>query len=86
MAADKERRERLNPFSDGFGEDFGGISFGLDGLYSDVSLSKRRGIRTVYISPLKALGYDVERNLREPMRGIGAAAQAMGVEVPGGPG
>ena len=28
--------------------------------------------RLVYISPLKALGYDVERNLRAPLRGIGA--------------
>src|SRR5919107_1060282 len=28
--------------------------------------------RLVYVSPLKALGYDVERNLRAPLRGIGA--------------
>ena len=66
----------------GSGKTLAAFLSALDGLYSDVSLSKRRGIRTVYISPLKALGYDVERNLREPMRGIGAAAQAMGVEVP----
>ncbi len=26
----------------------------------------------VYISPLKALSYDIERNLRAPLRGIGA--------------
>ena len=29
-------------------------------------------MRLVYVSPLKALGYDVERNLRAPLRGIGA--------------
>jgi ATP-dependent helicase Lhr and Lhr-like helicase len=33
---------------------------------------KERTLRLVYISPLKALGYDVERNLRAPLRGIGA--------------
>ncbi|HWW89580.1 MAG TPA: DEAD/DEAH box helicase [Solirubrobacteraceae bacterium] len=29
--------------------------------------------RVVYISPLKALAYDIERNLRTPLRGIGIA-------------
>lgn len=33
---------------------------------------KERTLRLVYVSPLKALGYDVERNLRAPLRGIGA--------------
>ncbi len=31
------------------------------------------GVRVVYVSPLKALAYDIERNLRTPLRGIGAA-------------
>src|SRR6476469_5515525 len=30
------------------------------------------GTRLVYVSPLKALSYDVEKNLRAPLRGIGA--------------
>src|SRR5688572_3074591 len=30
------------------------------------------GVRIVYVSPLKALSYDVERNLRAPLAGIGA--------------
>jgi len=30
-------------------------------------------VRVVYVSPLKALAYDIERNLRTPLRGIGAA-------------
>jgi ATP-dependent Lhr-like helicase len=30
------------------------------------------GISLVYISPLKALSYDIDRNLRVPLRGIGA--------------
>ena len=43
---------------------------------------RQKGIRTLYISPLKALGYDVERNLDEPMRGIEEAAKSLGVEIP----
>src|SRR5258707_2671494 len=31
-----------------------------------------QGTRVLYISPLKALAYDIERNLRTPIRGIGA--------------
>ena len=31
-----------------------------------------QGVRLVYVSPLKALSYDIERNLRAPLRGIGA--------------
>ncbi|MEA2138438.1 MAG: ATP-dependent helicase Lhr and Lhr-like helicase, partial [Solirubrobacteraceae bacterium] len=32
--------------------------------------------RLVYVSPLKALAYDIDRNLRAPLRGIGAAASS----------
>ena len=40
------------------------------------------GIHTLYISPLKALGYDVERNLEAPRRGILDHARAMGQPAP----
>ncbi len=30
------------------------------------------GVKLVYVSPLKALSYDIERNLRAPLRGVGA--------------
>ncbi len=39
---------------------------------ADGKRQKRAGISLVYISPLKALSYDVDRNLRVPLRGIGA--------------
>jgi ATP-dependent Lhr-like helicase len=32
-----------------------------------------RSTRVVYVSPLKALAYDIERNLRTPLKGIGGA-------------
>ena len=35
--------------------------------------------RILYISPLKALNYDVERNLRGPLAGIAEAARRMGL-------
>ncbi|HYU61369.1 MAG TPA: DEAD/DEAH box helicase [Solirubrobacterales bacterium] len=31
-----------------------------------------QGVRIVYVSPLKALSYDIERNLRAPLKGVGA--------------
>ncbi|WEO78657.1 DEAD/DEAH box helicase [Cryobacterium sp. SO2] len=37
------------------------------------------GTRVLYISPLKALGVDVERNLRAPLVGIGQAAERLGL-------
>ncbi|HYJ50913.1 MAG TPA: DEAD/DEAH box helicase [Microbacterium sp.] len=39
--------------------------------------------RILYISPLKALGVDVERNLRSPLVGIGQSARRLGITVPG---
>jgi ATP-dependent Lhr-like helicase len=39
------------------------------------------GVRVVYVSPLKALVYDVERNLRAPLAGIAAAAERLGIEL-----
>ena len=38
----------------------------------------RRGVRVLYISPLKALGADVERNLRHPLAGITETAAELG--------
>jgi ATP-dependent helicase Lhr and Lhr-like helicase len=38
-----------------------------------------RGCRIVYVSPLKALAVDVERNLRSPLAGMANMARRMGV-------
>ncbi|HIW61387.1 MAG TPA: DEAD/DEAH box helicase [Candidatus Stackebrandtia excrementipullorum] len=38
--------------------------------------------RVLYVSPLKALAYDVERNLEKPLAGISQAARTLGVEPP----
>src|SRR5580698_2674968 len=39
----------------------------------------RKGCRILYVSPLKALAVDVERNLRSPLAGMANMARRMGV-------
>jgi ATP-dependent helicase Lhr and Lhr-like helicase len=39
----------------------------------------KQGSRIVYVSPLKALAVDVERNLRSPLAGMASMARRMGV-------
>ena len=46
----------------------------IDKLMFGEAPSKRERLRVLYISPLKALGVDVERNLRGPLVGIQAVA------------
>ena len=41
----------------------------------------KRKVRVLYISPLKALGVDVDRNLRAPLAGIRAVAERDGVDL-----
>ena len=40
------------------------------------------GVKVLYISPLKALGVDVENNLRAPLTGIARTAENLGLDVP----
>ena len=40
------------------------------------------GYRVVYVSPLKALAYDVEKNLMAPLLGLRHAAERLGAPVP----
>jgi ATP-dependent helicase Lhr and Lhr-like helicase len=50
----------------GSGKTLAAFLWGLDRLVAE----RGRG-RLVYVSPLKALSYDVEKNLRAPLKGIG---------------
>lgn len=45
----------------------------------DATRRAERGWRAIYISPLKALVYDVERNLGTPLRGIEVVAERLGL-------
>lgn len=41
---------------------------------------RETGVRVLYISPLKALGVDVDRNLRTPIAGIRAVGERLGAD------
>ena len=62
----------------GSGKTLAAFLWGLDRLVAEPSTDRTR---IVYVSPLKALSYDVEKNLRAPLRGIGADAD-VGVRKP----
>jgi ATP-dependent Lhr-like helicase len=53
----------------------------LDKLMLRTAPEAERGCRVVYLSPLKALAADVERNLRSPLAGIANMARREGVTV-----
>src|SRR4051794_7967725 len=55
----------------GSGKTLAAFMWAIDRLTAEPRAEKQ-GTRVVYISPLKALSYDVERNLRAPLRGVGA--------------
>src|SRR5690348_3344748 len=55
----------------GSGKTLAAFLWGLDRLVAEPSPADERRTRLVYISPLKALSYDIERNLRAPLKGIG---------------
>jgi ATP-dependent Lhr-like helicase len=52
----------------------------IDRLCTTEPCDPKRRTRVLYISPLRALAFDVEKNLRAPMMGIGLAAERL--EVP----
>ncbi len=54
----------------GSGKTLASFLWGIDKLSREPDLGT--GVKLVYVSPLKALSYDIERNLRAPLRGIGA--------------
>jgi ATP-dependent Lhr-like helicase len=55
----------------GSGKTLAAFLWGLDRLVAEPSRDDARKTRLVYVSPLKALSYDIERNLRAPLKGIG---------------
>src|SRR3954465_4331234 len=50
----------------GSGKTLAAFLYGIDRLNS----SPGEGLRLLYVSPLKALNYDIERNLRGPLAGL----------------
>ncbi|UFU05162.1 DEAD/DEAH box helicase [Ruania halotolerans] len=66
----------------GSGKTLAAFLSALDRLLTEEQPSERaRRCRVLYVSPLKALAADVERNLRSPLVGVTQAATASGTSV-----
>ncbi|MDI2098513.1 ATP-dependent helicase [Ruicaihuangia caeni] len=67
----------------GSGKTLAAFLWSLDRLMVDQrDLDPKQRTRVLYISPLKALGVDVERNLRAPLIGITQTARRLGQPAP----
>ncbi|MDA1001952.1 MAG: DEAD/DEAH box helicase [Chloroflexi bacterium] len=67
----------------GSGKTLAAFMVGIDALLQDAARATLEpGTAIVYVSPLKALGNDIQRNLEEPLAGIAAVAAELGYELP----
>jgi ATP-dependent Lhr-like helicase len=67
----------------GSGKTLAAFLWALDRLAAEPPPAESRlRCRVLYVSPLKALAVDVERNLRSPLTGIRQAATRLGLPVP----
>ncbi|NKZ05065.1 Lhr family helicase [Actinomadura latina] len=68
----------------GSGKTLAAFLWSLDRLATEPDPAEPlRRCRVLYVSPLKALAVDVERNLRAPLAGIRQAARRLGLPEPG---
>ena len=65
----------------GSGKTLAAFLAGIDKLLRDPVPERERRTRVLYLSPLRALAVDVEKNLRAPLQGIALAAQRLGHDV-----
>ncbi|MCX2711063.1 ATP-dependent helicase [Mycolicibacterium sp. J2] len=63
----------------GSGKTLAAFLWAIDGLARG---ARSRGTKVLYVSPLKALAVDVERNLRTPLTGIARVAERLGEPAP----
>ncbi|MGA8115169.1 MAG: ATP-dependent helicase, partial [Actinocatenispora sp.] len=66
----------------GSGKTLAAFLWSLDRLATEPAPDPGRRCRVLYISPLKALAVDIERNLRAPLAGIRQAAGRLGLDRP----
>jgi ATP-dependent Lhr-like helicase len=65
----------------GSGKTLAAFLWALDRVMTDPPPPTDRRCRVLYISPLRALAVDIEKNLRTPLVGIGLAAERLGEHV-----
>src|SRR3979409_2063868 len=66
----------------GSGKTLAAFLWAIDRLASSEPRPAKAGTRVLYVSPLKALAVDVERNLRTPLTGVRRIAERRGVPAP----
>src|SRR6184192_2482658 len=82
-AAIRERRHTLIAAPTGSGKTLAAFLTAIDDLLQEgIRGPLPDEVRVVYVSPLKALGADIHKNLAEPRRGIRQAAEALGLNPP----
>jgi len=64
----------------GSGKTLAAFMASIDKLVTSPIPEKTKRTRVLYVSPLRALAFDVEKNLRAPLVGIGHSAERLGVE------
>ncbi|HVL79968.1 MAG TPA: DEAD/DEAH box helicase [Actinomycetota bacterium] len=65
----------------GSGKTLAAFLWALDRLAVDPVPPDAERCRVLYVSPLRALAVDIEKNLRAPLRGISLAAERLGMTV-----
>jgi ATP-dependent Lhr-like helicase len=65
----------------GSGKTLAAFLWALDRLVSEPAPPPAERCRVLYVSPLRALAVDVERNLRAPLTGIALEAERLGLEI-----
>jgi ATP-dependent Lhr-like helicase len=63
----------------GSGKTLAAFLSAIDRLGTSPAPEKQRRTRVLYVSPLRALAFDVDKNLRAPLAGIALAAERLGV-------
>jgi ATP-dependent Lhr-like helicase len=66
----------------GSGKTLAAFLWSIDQLLGAPVPAPAQRCRVLYVSPLKALAVDVERNLRAPLAGVRATAERLGTSVP----
>jgi ATP-dependent helicase Lhr and Lhr-like helicase len=65
----------------GSGKTLAAFLWAIDRLMTEPEPAPDRRCRVLYVSPLRALAVDVEKNLRAPLTGIRLAAERLGMDV-----